>query len=290
MVDEPIRPRLGRGLAALMGDIGDDETAPARPRAGQRRVPVEFLRANSRNPRKTFGEEDLEDLVNSVREKGIVQPILVRSVPGEAGQFEIIAGERRWRAAQQAGLHDVPIVVLEVSDREALELAIIENVQRADLNAIEEAAGYEALIASYNYSQADLAKIIGKSRSHIANTMRLLKLPDGVRQQVLDGALTAGHARALLGMEDPAAAARRIIDRGLSVREAEALAQTQAEDAGKPRRARPEKDADTRALEKELGDLLGLGVIIDHQGNGGRLSIRYETLEQLDGVCRRLKR
>lgn len=290
MVDEPIRPRLGRGLAALMGDVGDDEAAAARPRAGQRRVPVEFLRPNSRNPRKTFGEDDLEDLVNSVREKGIVQPILVRSVSGEAGQFEIIAGERRWRAAQRAGLHDVPIVVLEVSDREALELAIIENVQRADLNAIEEAAGYEALIASYNYSQSDLAKIIGKSRSHIANTMRLLKLPDGVRQQVLEGVLTAGHARALLGMEDPASAAQRIIERGLSVREAEALAQTQADDAGKPRRARPEKDADTRALEKELGDLLGLGVVIDHQGNGGRLSIRYQTLEQLDGICHRLKR
>ncbi|MGQ4274304.1 ParB/RepB/Spo0J family partition protein [Terrihabitans sp. B22-R8] len=288
MADEPIRPRLGRGLAALLGDVGDDETT-ARPRAGQKRVPVEFLRPNARNPRKNFTEDELEDLVNSVREKGIVQPILVRSVSNEPGSYEIIAGERRWRAAQRAGLHDVPVVVLEVSDREALELAIIENVQRADLNAVEEAAGYEALIASYNYSQSDLAKIIGKSRSHIANTMRLLKLPQDIQHAVREGELSAGHARALLSLDDPSAIARKVIEQGLSVRDVESLVQSAAPSERRTARARAAKDGDTVALERELTDLLGLTVSIDHKSGSGRLSIRYENLDQLDGICRRLK-
>ncbi|MFC5069616.1 ParB/RepB/Spo0J family partition protein [Flaviflagellibacter deserti] len=288
MAEEASRPRLGRGLAALIGDIGDEEQNFDKPKAGQRRVPIEFLRPNARNPRKNFAEADLEDLANSVREKGIVQPVLVRSVAKETDRFEIIAGERRWRAAQMAGLHDVPIVVLEVSDREALELAIIENVQRADLNAIEEAAGYENLVATYNYTQADLAKIIGKSRSHIANTMRLLKLPDDVRQSVLEGQLTAGHARALLSLDDPSAAAKKIIDQGLSVRDAEAIGQEAAVEK-RPAKAKAAKDADTVALEKALGDALGLVVSIDHKNPGGQISIRYRNLEQLDEVCRKLR-
>ncbi len=287
MAEEASRPRLGRGLAALIGDIGDEEQNFDKPKAGQRRVPIEFLRPNARNPRKSFGEADLEDLANSVREKGIVQPVLVRSVANEVDRFEIIAGERRWRAAQMAGLHDVPIVVLEVSDREALELAIIENVQRADLNAIEEAAGYENLVATYNYTQADLAKIIGKSRSHIANTMRLLKLPDDVRQSVLEGQLTAGHARALLTLDNPSAAAKKIIEKGLSVRDAEAIGQEAAEK--RPAKAKAAKDTDTVALEKALGDALGLVVSVDHKNPGGQISIRYRNLEQLDEVCRKLR-
>lgn len=290
MAEEAPRARLGRGLAALIGDVGDEQQVVDRAR-GQRRVPVEFLRPNPRNPRKRFTEEELEDLSNSVREKGIVQPILVRSVPGEANHYEIIAGERRWRAAQIAGLHDVPIVVLEVSDREALELAIIENVQRSDLNALEEAAGYETLIANYGYSQSDLAKIIGKSRSHIANTLRLLKLPGEIREALHDGRLTAGHARALLSVDDPVAAAKRIIEKGLTVRDAEAMAQEDAAEAGRApkKKARAEKDSDTLALEKELTDRLGLIVTIDHKSPGGQIVIRYATLEQLDGVCQRLR-
>lgn len=284
--------RLGRGLAALIGDIGEDQGAVERAR-GQRRVPVEFLRPNRNNPRRHFADEDLEDLSASVREKGIIQPILVRSAMGEVDAFEIIAGERRWRAAQRAGLHDVPIVVLEVSDREALELAIIENVQRADLNAIEEAQGYESLIASYSYTQQDLAKIIGKSRSHIANTMRLLKLPEEVRAQVLNGALSAGHARALLATDDPVSTARRVVERGLSVRDTEALAQPKAEQAEggvvSARKGRAVKDADTLALENALSDGLGLAVRIEHRGNGGQMTIRYDTLDQLDHLCRRLR-
>lgn len=291
MADEAPRSRLGRGLAALIGDVGDESVAIERTR-GQRRVPIEFLKANPLNPRKHFADDDLEELCNSIREKGIIQPILVRTVAGEVDAYEVIAGERRWRAAQKAGLHDVPIVLLEVSDREALELAIIENVQRADLNPLEEAGGYEALIANYGYSQNDLGKIIGKSRSHIANTLRLLKLPQDVRAAVLDGRLTAGHARALLAVANPEAVARKVLEKGMTVREVEALAQAEAADKGRePRKKAPKepKDADTVALEKELTDLLGLIVTINHKGPHGDVRITYASLEQLDGVCRRLR-
>jgi ParB family chromosome partitioning protein len=287
MADDAARPRLGRGLAALIGDIGEDEQIPAQGKQGQKRVPIEFLRANLKNPRKTFAEDELADLANSVREKGVVQPILVRAIQGTANVFEIIAGERRWRAAQRAGVHDVPVVVLDVSDREALEIAIVENVQRADLNAIEEAQGYESLIASYKHTQENLAKIIGKSRSHIANTMRLLKLPDDVRQSVLDGKLTAGHARALLSLDDPSTAAKKIIAQGLSVRDAEALGQA---GSSKPKTAKSRKDEDTTVLEKMLSDALGLAVEVAHKGPGGQVIIRYSSLEQLDEIARRLKR
>lgn len=290
MTDNPIRPRLGRGLAALIGDAGDEAAAVDRAR-GQRRVPVSFLRANPRNPRLRFDDADLDDLAASVKEKGVLQPILVRSVTGSIDAYEIIAGERRWRAAQRAGLHDVPVMLVEASDREALELAIIENVQREDLNAMEEAAGYERLIDEFAYTQNDLAKVIGKSRSHVANTMRLLKLPDAVKKSVADGALSAGHARALLSVSDPEGMASRVINQGLSVRDVEAIAQAEAEGVGKvaKTRARIEKDADTIAIEKALSDALGLKVQIDHRGDGGEVRVRYKSLEQLDELCRRLK-
>lgn len=288
MAEEP-RRRLGRGLAALLGDAGE-ETPAERPR-GQRKIPIEFLRPNPRNPRTMFREEDLADLAASIREKGIIQPIVVRAIAGVADAYEIIAGERRWRAAQTAGLTEVPVVIHEADDKEALEIAIIENVQRADLNAIEEAKGYERLGAEFGYSQTEIAKIIGKSRSHVANTIRLLNLPEGARKLVSDGAISAGHARALLGLPDPDAVARRIVEEGMTVRDVEALAQEQS---GSPRVAdgkrkpRAEKDADTRAMEKTLGDALGMAVDIRHEGDHGELRVRYKSLDQLDAICRLL--
>jgi len=288
--DDKMRPRLGRGLAALIGDAGDEGSAIERAR-GQRRIPTSFLRPNPRNPRQNFTEEDLQDLANSVREKGVIQPILVRPVPGTIDSYEIIAGERRWRAAQRAGLHDVPVTVVEASDREALELAIIENVQRTDLNAIEEAVGYDKLIEEFAYSQNDLAKVIGKSRSHVANTLRLLKLPEAIKINVVEGKLTAGHARALLSVTNPEAVARLIISENMSVREAESVVQDEAQSAGKTLRARSrvEKDPDTIALERTISDVLGLKVTLDHRGEGGEMKIRYNSLEQLDDLCRRLR-
>jgi ParB family chromosome partitioning protein len=291
MADDAQRARLGRGLAALIGDVGDEMEVGERG-TRQRRIPVEFLRPNPRNPRKAFADAELDDLANSIRERGIIQPIVVRSLPNLADAFEIIAGERRWRAAQRAGLHDVPIVVIEADDRTSLELAIVENVQRADLNPIEEAAGYERLIAEFTYTQTDLATIIGKSRSHVANTLRLLKLPDTVRGMLESGELSAGHARALLSVKDPDSVARRIIEKGLNVRDVERLAR---EDAGEQeetpvltRKVR-DKDPDTRALEQALEDVLGLTVSIDHKGRGGDLRIKYGSLDQLDALCRRLR-
>lgn len=287
MVEETPRRALGRGLAALIGEV-DNEAAVLDRSRSSRRVPIEFLTANPRNPRKTFNAEELDDLVASVREKGIVQPILVRPVPGSQGRFEIIAGERRWRAAQKAGLHEVPVLVHEVSDKEALELAIVENVQRSDLNALEEANGYQQLVDSFGYTQNDLAEVIGKSRSHVANTLRLLRLPEPVQAYLREGKLTAGHARALINAPDPAAAAKRIVDAGLSVRETEAMSSKPAR-SGKARTATV-KDADTKALEKALSDAIGLKVLIEHgQDGSGELRIRYLDLDQLDEVCRRLQ-
>lgn len=298
MADEQ-RSRLGRGLAALIGEMEPPATPAPRGgagRGGPRRVPIEHVRPNPRNPRRAFLEEGLEDLTASIREKGIIQPIVVRPLKG-ADAFEIVAGERRWRAAQRVALHEVPVVVLELTDREALEIAIIENVQRADLNAVEEAQGYEALMEEFDYSQTDLAKVIGKSRSHIANTLRLLKLPEGVKTYLADGRLSAGHARALIGTPDPERMAKDVVEKGLSVREVEALAKTRAAltggapavapKGGKP--AAPErKSADIRALEKRLTDLLGLGVSLDGKGEAGELRIRYASFDQLDDICRRL--
>jgi ParB family chromosome partitioning protein len=291
MAEEQGRSRLGRGLAALIGDVGDEIGAIERAR-GQRRVPVEFLRPSARNPRRNFGEDDLEELTASIRERGILQPIIVRPLAGMLDAYEIIAGERRWRAAQRAGLHDVPVILVEADDREALEIAIVENVQRTDLNAIEEAAGYERLIAEFSYTQNDLARVIGKSRSHVANTLRLSKLPEPVRRMVSEGAVSAGHARALLSVSDPEQMARKIVDEGLSVRDIERIVQEESRGESKsvPGKPKVEKDPDTRAVEKALEEALGLSVSIMHRASGGgEVKIGYKTLEQLDGLCRRLK-
>jgi ParB family chromosome partitioning protein len=242
--------------------------------------------ANRANPRREFDPDQLEELANSIREKGVMQPLLVRPT-SDPSQYEIIAGERRWRASMKAGLHELPVIVREVTDQEALELAIIENVQRVDLNPLEEAQGYGQLIDQFSYTQQDLAQVIGKSRSHVANTLRLLRLPQDVRDMLSRGELTAGHARTLITSDDPAGLARRIVSSGLSVREAEALNQR-----GAGKRRAPEmksmKDPDTVALERRLSDALGLAVAIDHKGEGGRVEIRYRTLEQLDAVCTKL--
>jgi len=285
------RSRLGRGLAALIGDVGDETGALDRTR-GQRQIPIEFLRANPRNPRRKFAEEELSELSASIREKGILQPILVRGIPGKTDAFEIVAGERRWRAAQKAGLHDVPVVLMEIGDREALEIAIVENVQRSDLNALEEAAGYESLIGEFKYSQNDLARVVGKSRSHVANTLRLQKLPASVKRYLSEGKLTAGHARALLAHEDPESLAKLIVEEGLNVREAEARAQERPVARGKHmrRKAKTAKSADIRALEKRLSDTLGLNVEIVQRGTGGELRVRYKTLEQFELLARKLGR
>ena len=290
MNDDPSRRRLGRGLAALIGEI-DRPSQPQEVKvATDGNVPIEFLSPNPRNPRRNFAEAELTDLAQSIREHGIVQPVVVRP-SGEAGRYEIIAGERRWRAAQRAGLAKIPVIVRNVNDRVALELAIIENVQRTDLNSVEEALGYQQLLEEHNYTQADLGQIIGKSRSHVANTLRLLKLPDPVRDMIVDGSLSAGHARTLVTADDPAGLARRIIEGGLSVRQAEALAQQPPQNDNGPRPApkRSEKDADTTALEKMLSDASGLKVAISHKDKGGEVRISYRTLEQLDELCRRLQ-
>jgi len=288
MADEA-RSRLGRGLAALIGDVGEESAVVERTRS-QRRVPIEFVKPNPRNPRRVFAEAELEELSASIRERGVIQPILVRAARGVADQYEIVAGERRWRAAQRAGLHDVPVVLLEVSDREALELAIIENVQRADLNALEEASGYQALIDEFGHAQEEVAKIVGKSRSHVANTLRLLKLSDTVKAYINSGKLSAGHARMLVGQPNADQLAAEIVARGLNVRQVEDLARETSTKVRKPRGPRAVKDADTLALEKRVGDALGLRVSVDHRGDGGVLHVHYASLDQLGDVLRRLER
>ncbi|MGD9920035.1 MAG: ParB/RepB/Spo0J family partition protein [Pseudorhodoplanes sp.] len=292
---EDSRSRLGRGLAALMGDVAAE--SPVTDRAQKlppRKIPIEHLTPNPRNPRRIFADTELDELSQSIRERGIIQPIVVRAAPDGGKTFEIIAGERRWRASQRAGLHEVPIVVLEVTDAEALELAIIENIQRADLNPLEEAAGYQALASQYSHSQDDIAHIVGKSRSHVANTLRLLKLPDAVKAYINQGKLTAGHARALINQTDPEGVARDIVEKGLNVREAEKLRQDNARaNARKTKKssAKAMKDANIAALERQLSDALGLVVEINDRGRaGGTLGVRYRTLEQLDEVVRRLQR
>ncbi len=282
------RPRLGRGLAALLGDVGEDSSAQERNR-NLRKTPIEFLRPNPRNPRKSFDEADLDDLAASIKERGVIQPVLVRAIPRVADAYEIIAGERRWRAAQRAGLHEIPIVILEAGDREALEIAIVENVQRADLNALEEAAGYAQLAADYSYSHADIARIIGKSRSHIANTLRLTGLPVHSRALLAAGKLSPGHARALLALANPDAIADRIVEQGLTVRDVERLGKLEADKPEKPHAKPPVKvNADTRALEEKLGIALGAHVTIRHSGESGELRVKFKNFEQLDDFCRRL--
>ena len=290
MADE--RSRLGRGLASLIGDVGGEAAHVDRPARTPRRVPIEFLKANPRNPRRTFSDVELDELSASIKQHGVIQPIVVRSVKGATDRFEIIAGERRWRASQRAGLHDVPIVTTEVNDSDALEIAIIENVQLSDLNAIEEAQGYHALAAEFKRSQEDIAKIVGKSRSHVANMMRLTKLPDQVQAYIAEGKLSAGHARALINLPDAAAAAKRIVEEGLNVRQTEALAHEEGVPERKPQKARgaaPAKDPDTISLEKRVSDVLGLKVSVDHRNPGGTVQIKYTDLDQLDEILRRLE-
>ncbi len=282
------KSRLGRGLASLIGEPVQGQ-ASLPPEGEQRLVPIAELRAGRLNPRKDFRDEELAELAESIRSKGLVQPIIVRPV---AGGYEIVAGERRWRAAQKAGLHTVPVIARDLNDKEVLELAIIENVQRADLNAIEEATGYRDLVERFSYSQEQLSEIIGKSRSHVANTLRLLKLPETVQAMVQDGRLTAGHARALIGRADAETLARRILDESLNVRQVEAMVQdggvTETETAGGTRSVR-EKDADTRAFENELSSLLGLKVEIKRgSGESGNLVIRFGNFDQLDYIRMRL--
>jgi ParB family chromosome partitioning protein len=287
MIEDPRRRGLGRGLSALFGEEAAEEPSD-QPRAVHK-LPVELLHPGRYQPRRNFDSESLATLVESVRAQGILQPLLVRRHPELAGHFEIVAGERRWRAAQAAQLHEVPVVLRELADREALEIAIVENVQRQDLSPLEEAEGYRRLLEEFAHTQEDLARAVGKSRSHIANTLRLLTLPEEVRELLQLGRLSAGHARALIGLADAAKLARDIVEKGLSVRQVERLAKSRgtvkhpavAHLAGA-------KDADTLALERELTQLLGLKVTIAFDGEGGMLTVHYRTLEQLDDVLRRL--
>ncbi|MFP4002903.1 MAG: ParB/RepB/Spo0J family partition protein [Alphaproteobacteria bacterium] len=299
MTEEKRTRGLGRGLSALLGEQ-DREAHPADRPQGAQDVPIEYLEPNPFQPRRAFREEELETLTASVREKGVLQPIIVRPVAGKTNAFQIIAGERRWRAAQKARRHTVPVIVRELTDAEALEVALIENVQRTDLNPIEEAAGYQALIGEFGYTQEQLSKVIGKSRSHLANMLRLLSLPAPVQDMVKEGTLSAGHARAILTAADPETLAKRVVAKGLSVRETESLAREGrdrdvaravrdlAERQGGP--VADQKDPDTRALERDLSDAIGLKVSIEHKGDkGGEVRIGYATLEQLDEIVRRLR-
>lgn len=291
------RKGLGRGLSALLADVTLDE-APAAPQVapaagatprGTDRIPIDRIRPNPDQPRRDFDEKDLDDLAASIREKGVIQPLILR--PAASGGYEIVAGERRWRAAQRAGLHELPAVVRELSDAEMLEIAIIENIQRADLNPLEEANGYRQLMDRFGHTQERLAEALGKSRSHIANLLRLLTLPEPVLELLRLGSLTAGHARALVTASNPESLARQVIERDLSVRQTEQLARAAASPAPRNPAARaPAKDADTRALEEDLTATLRLKVTIDHRPGqqSGEIRIRYATLEELDGLCQLL--
>ncbi len=278
------KQRLGRGLAALIGESTAEETAGQDGRS-LRHVPMDLLHSSPNNPRKHFPEAELEELSRSITEKGLLQPMVVRS--RMAGGYEIVAGERRWRAAQKAGLHDIPVLIRELDDGEALEIALIENVQRSDLNPLEEARAYSLLVDQYKYTQQQLAESIGKSRSHVSNTMRLLNLPESVRQKIESGLLTAGHARTLVATDAPEKLADEIIRLGLSVRQTEAFTKPDTPPVEKP--PKPEKPVDTRAVEKLVSDNLGLKTVITVRGTaGGTLTITYKTLDQLDEICRRL--
>ncbi|MEE8333940.1 MAG: ParB/RepB/Spo0J family partition protein [Alphaproteobacteria bacterium] len=308
MSDEKPRNRqLGRGLSALLGaepvniprpgTTRDDlSSSPAEKKApepaplagpGATSAPTEFLAPSPLQPRRNFAQDEIAELAESIRQRGILQPILVRHDPANPDRYEIVAGERRWRAAQAAQLHEVPILIKDLDDEGVLEVAIVENVQRQDLNSLEEAAGYRRLIDQFSHTQDSLAGVVGKSRSHIANTLRLLTLPDAVRNYLDSGELTAGHARALIGLDDAGALARKVVKAGMSVRQTERLVR-RAKDGKKPKPMPPEKDPDTVALENSLSDLLGLRVVIDFNGRGGALTVRYTSLDQLDELITRL--
>ncbi len=286
------KPRgLGRGLSALMADVTEEQVAAVGNSARQADmlVPIERIVPNPDQPRRDFTQDQLEELAASIREKGVIQPLIVREKDG--GTYEIVAGERRWRASQMAQLHELPVVVRSYDDTEVLEIAIIENIQRADLNPVEEAAGYRALMDRFGHTQEKLSEALGKSRSHIANLMRLLMLPDDVQDMLKRGDLTAGHARALITSEDPSTLAKKVIKSGLSVRQTEAMAKTASDKPqAKPKAASAKlaKDADTVALEGDLSAGLGMKVMIDHQAGGesGQVTIKYASLDQLDEICR----
>lgn len=323
MAEEAKQRGLGRGLQALLGEVSDKPVVNGSGKGaakaaggarsadnakGLREVPIEFLHANPDQPRRHFSDADLEELAQSIRERGVLQPIIVRPRPSDgakddAGTFEIVAGERRWRAAQKAKRHTVPVIVKDLTDAEVLEIALVENIQRTDLNALEEAAGYQTLIQKFSYTQDQLSKMIGKSRSHVANMMRLLSLPAAVQDLVRSGQLSAGHARALVGADDADTLAQAVLVKGLNVRQTEALVGQVRADAGPVTekvsgkagksvsfKARGDKDADTAALERDVSNALGLPVAIDFKGpeTGGDVRISYSTLEQLDDICRRL--
>lgn len=279
--------RLGRGLASLIGDL-EEPGQDAEVALGSETVPIDSLKASKANPRRAFDDGELDELAQSIRERGLIQPLLVRPIKNDG--YEIVAGERRWRAAQRANLHDVPVIIRQLTDQESLELAIIENVQRSDLNPIEEALGYRQLIDKFDHRQEDLAGIVGKSRSHLANLMRLLKLPKPVQEMVVDGRLSSGHARALVGRTDAVALAERIIAEGLTVRDVERLVQSEEATNGTTApRPKKKKDANIRAVETELSETLGLTVdIASGKGEAGELRIRYSSLDQFEAVRTRL--
>jgi ParB family chromosome partitioning protein len=280
----PPRARLGRGLAGL---FGEGEAVPWSDPAPPRRVPIASIRPGAFQPRRSFDDEALAALAQSIREKGLLQPLLVRPVAEEDAAFELVAGERRWRAAQRVGLHEVPVVVRPLADAEALEIALVENLQREDLAPLEEAEAYRRLIAEFGRTQKTLAAAVGKSRSHVANTLRLLSLPEPVLHRLDGGELSAGHARALIAAPDPAALAAEVVRRGLNVRATERLAQRAV--SKPPRRALPRGDADTAALERELGARLGLRVSLQQKERGGALTLHYANLDQLDRVLQLLR-
>ena len=291
------RRGLGRGLTALMADVeparGESPDPAPRP---DRKIPIEQIVPNPEQPRRHFTPEQLEELAASIKVKGVIQPLIVRKKPGDGALYEIVAGERRWRAAQMANLHELPVLVREFSDIEVLEVAIIENIQRADLNAIEEAAGYRQLMDRFGHTQEKMAEALGKSRSHIANLLRLLNLPDPVQTMVVNGELSAGHARALITADAPVDLAKKAVANGWSVRDIEKAAKKTIENvfggptAPKTKRGAVEKDADTKALEGDLSAALGMSVSVDHKpgGEAGQLVIRYANLDQLDDLCRML--
>ena len=288
---EDTKSRLGRGLSALLGDEAEDYSSEGGNRPALE-VPIESLSPNPYQPRRHFDEEAIAELVESIKGHGVLQPLLVRRKPGTSDRYEIIAGERRWRAAQKARLHDVPVVVRDFTDRDALEVAIIENIQRQDLTPIEEARGYKRLMDEFNHTQEELGEAVGKSRSHVANLLRLLQLPATVQTLLNTGKISMGHARALITAEDPETLARDIVNRNLTVRQAEAFAAGHGRTtrtAAKVSKPTTEKDADTLALERDLTETLGMAVSVNHGGGeGGELKIRYKTLEQLDEICQRL--
>ncbi|SOC08118.1 chromosome segregation DNA-binding protein [Rhodobacter sp. JA431] len=296
MSKKPERRGLGRGLSALMADVqsASVDVAEDAPRRRDMLVPIEHIVPNPDQPRRSFSEQSLEELRASIAEKGVIQPLIVRAHPEKADHYEIVAGERRWRAAQLAKLHELPVIIRDFTDTEVLEVAIIENIQRADLNPLEEAMGYRQLMDRFGHTQEKVAEALSKSRSHIANLLRLLSLPEEVQHHLRDGKLTAGHARALITADDPVKMAREVIDRGLSVREVERLVKggestTPKAGSGKRRAGAPDKDADTRALEADLAATIGMKVSIDHDGaEGGRISISYSSLDELDRLCQTL--